>query len=294
MNIYKFLSILACLTSTSVSFPQFAGIGPWEGGFFGPDSGPNRFGPQPYPAYPPQAPYGNGYNAYGDKASPYPPPPPPPPPGADYFGLQPEAVIEAPPLEPIDLMNAPKEKLPKRPNPPPLKSVSAEAGESTEACEPEEKSDNEESAGDGYDFIGSRWGTAGQGKYIEAAKGDHRLGKERNRLIEYWNAPTERKTIKKDGKAKEKEEEKPKQEMPEVTVTQDPEDPISYKVHIGGLRSQTGEDGTAPPTSYHVFSDENSKEIKSDSMSPEAEKYIMEKMVPKLGGRRKVSRCGIN
>lgn len=289
--------------------PQFAGIGPWEGEFFGADPGQEyRYALTPYAA--PMIgggpgvghPYANPYaaNPYAADTC-----------GANYdprsgqtypAGVPIELIAEheAPPptpLEPIDLMTAPKEKLPKpAPPPPPPEPVAepVEAKGPAEGSRPQEKEE--------LDFMGGRWGIAGQGKYIDAARGDHKLpaGAEREREdrrgkygrfgLDSWD--DERKESKKKGTEEAGQEEpkvvqkKPEEmQLPEVKVEQDPNHPLRYNVNIGGIK--TGPDDPTGPSNFHVFTDESTKKMSSNDMNPETEKYIKEKMIPKLGGRRK-------
>ena len=310
--------LLFCLPIISIAFarpiPQFAGIGPWEGEFFGADPGQEyRYALTPYAApmiggvlggpgvgYPyanPYAadpytanPYGN-YDPYSGQIHPD---------GVPVEFIEEPEAPPPPPPEPVDLMTAPKERLPKpAPPPPPPKPVeSAEAKDPAEGPEGPRPQEEDED----LDFMGGRWGIAGQGKYIDAARGDHKLpagvereredrrGKYRRLGLDSWD--DERKGSKKK-ETEEMEQEEPKavqnkpeeMQLPEVKVEQDPNHPLRYNVHIGEIK--TGADDPAGPSNFHVFTDESTKEMSSNDMNPETERYIKEKMIPKLGGRRK-------
>ncbi|TGZ77020.1 hypothetical protein EX30DRAFT_375026 [Ascodesmis nigricans] len=113
---------------------------------------------------------------------------------------------------------------------------------------------------------------------------------------------------KKRDKEKEKEQEEPEPEpLPEVEVKPAKDGRLKYEVNIGGygsnLRpvapspsSSDGADGgdggngaAAPegPSNYHTWSQEKNVKLTGDSMDPECQKYIQEKMLPKMGGRRR-------
>jgi hypothetical protein len=271
--------------------PQFAGIGPWEGEFFGADPGQEyRYGITPYAAPMMAPPPGNPYGApYGSPVNPYDPYNRQTYPGgvpASFIG-EPEAPPPPPP-EPIDLMTAPKEKLPQlAPAPLPPKAEEPEAKGPAEGSGPPEKK------GEDFDFMGGKWGIAGQGKYIDAARGEHKLpaGAERDRddrrgkYGRFGLGYDEEKEERKESEKKEAVPEKKKEEMPPVKVEQDPDHPLRYNVHIGGIK--TGPNDETGPSDFHVFTDETTKKMSSNDMNPEAERYIREKMMPKLGGRRK-------
>ncbi|KAF8245720.1 hypothetical protein K440DRAFT_645552 [Wilcoxina mikolae CBS 423.85] len=296
-------SLILSLPLTSLALasplPQFAGIGPWEGEFFGADPGQQyRHGLTSYAAPmmvpEPGIPYGypngvpvNPYDPYNGQLQTYP--------GGAPIGFisEPEAPPPPPP-EPIDLMTAPKEKLPQlAPAPPPPKPEEPEAKGPAEASgAPKKKGAPEED----FDFMGGKWGIAGQGKYIDAARGEHKLpaGAERDRDDRRgrygrfglgYSEEEERKEPEKEPEKKEKVVEKKKEKMPPVEVEQDPDHPLRYNVHIGGIK--TGPDDETGPSDFHVFTDETTKKMSSNDMNPETERYIREKMMPKLSGRRK-------
>jgi hypothetical protein len=276
MQSFQLLSLsLSLLLTPLAAFPapEFTGTGPWEGGFFGRDSGQDYRSGAAYPVpmmADPNAPpvVANPYGYDG------------PPPG---FEFEPEAPPPPPPLEPLDLMNAPKEQLPALlpPPPPPPQDAQGTDNSAATASEPEKQE------GGDFDFMGGRWGIAGQGKYIDAARGDHSTKFDRKRPgDEYDDSEKKKERLSEEERKKIEEqeaEEKKKQEMPPVEVMQDPDHPLRYKVNVGGVKSP--EQGA--PTNFHVFTDEGGKQMSSNDMNPETEKYIMEKMVPKMSGRRK-------
>ncbi|KAI5852376.1 hypothetical protein BZA05DRAFT_452612 [Tricharina praecox] len=332
--------------------PQFAGIGPWEGEFFGRDPRqsrgparaapynphalppppygppayygvPNSYGAQPVPPYlyePPQS-YPGLYDPYTSPAY-YSPAPPlfPNAPNTDPFekyhviGVDPTAgqgdfmQPPPPPPPPIDLMNASKEELAAALPPPPAPKPKASEKPASEAKGPaegegrpekkkgekkkgEEKEEEKEKAPRPFDFMGGRWGIAGQGALIDAARGDHKYkhSSEREDRRNRWGGEktAAEKQAAKEEEEEEEEEEEVKQAMPEVTVEHaaDPEHPLKYKVNVGGIK--TGPDDETGPSNFHVFTNEGTKKYSGDDMSPETQKYIIEKMLPKIGGRRR-------
>jgi len=54
------------------------------------------------------------------------------------------------------------------------------------------------------------------------------------------------------------------------------------EIPAGGLQH-----GSRGPTDFHVYTDENGKRYSSDTLDPETETYIREKMLPKFRGERK-------
>lgn len=317
MHSYLFLLLLPLAQALPV--PQFAGIGPWEGDFFGRDPGQEyRHGLTPYPA-PMMAPGPNPYGqqnpyAYGDQNpyaygehNPYGHEEYPTYPGGAPMGFiaEPEAPPPPPPPEPIDLMSAPREKLPKKPQPkttaPPKAEPTGLDKAKAETAEKPEK-DEKKAEGDSFDFMGGKWGIAGQGKYIDDARGEHKMpagterGSRRGKYgrfgddqAEKHGEETSEERKKKEEEAKEEEEKQKKEEekpdMPPVEVVQDPDHPLRYNVNVGGIK--TGPNDDTGPSNFHVFTDEGKREFSSNDMNPETEKYIFEKMVPKLSGKRK-------
>jgi len=315
MHSYHLLLVLPLVLAAPL--PEFAGIGPWEGEFFGRDPGKVRAS-----AYNPHGltplPYGpSAY--YGAPPGPYPYGPMPPPQGPyspyglettpDKYHFVPADDVAGggdfmqpppPPPPPIDLMNASKEELAAALPPPKRKDTPKPAPEpkgpaETEGC-PDEDETREEKQPRPFDFMGSRWGIAGQGQIIDAARGDHKYphGVNRDERRHRWGvelAPAEKEAIKvrkqEEEEKKKEEEEGPKQVMPEVEVEHagDPEHPMRYKVNVGGIKTGPGDE--TGPSNFHVFTNEGTNTLSSNDMSPETRKYIIEKMLPKLGGRRK-------
>jgi hypothetical protein len=257
---------------------------------------------------------------------------------SDFVVVEPEPEL-APPPEPIDLMSASKEKLaevipakapPKAKKPKKEKEVVEEVVEEEKPDEKidildidddDEEEEDEEEEVKPFDFMGGRkerWGIAGQGKYIDSAKGDHKFtagaewdrGDRRQKYGRFGSLggflePEEPKTKPKKVKEPEPEPEEVEEEvevvveepepepevpvempdLPEVEVTEDPEHPLKYNVNIGGIK--TGPDDETGPSDFHVFTDETTLKLSSDDMNPETEKYIFEKMMPKLTGERR-------
>lgn len=297
----------------------------WSNPFFGADSAPNKglggygaygappnpYGPPSYgaagygpPGYGPPNPYGppssdlygNPGPGYGAPPNPYGPPPPqnhglmPPPqynpthrgpygagPLMDpanhdmkAYGSVPHA---PPPPTPIDLMNAPKSQLPgaKKPE---SEAETEQPTPFTYAKAPEAEITLEEKE--------EPHGLAGTGNFLEMAKKEHRMP-----------APVERRpqNYGPDEEVEEEVEEAPAPplELPQVEVVPDEDGAPKYKVNIGGAASGKPGQEADGPTNFSVWTDEGVTEYSSKDMNPETDKYIREKLLPKMRpeGRKK-------